>query len=158
MDITKKAEAKVLALKNRVEEIAFASIRKNKKFIIEQLLQGSQLSKGFASDGERLSFESTNGPTSGFYTMETQKKSTGAKKSKTQGNPYNFEWTGDTFAGMELVKAKLGYQIITKDGKDLEKYYGNIYDLNPENEILVEEAIVETEFEKEFRKLFDSLL
>lgn len=157
MDIIKDARAKISALKKNVEKIAFASIKKNKKFIIEELLQAEQLSKGFASSEERLSFNNRGVMTSGFYTSKTQKHAKDTVKPKIAGESYNFQWTGETFALMDIKKVKLGYEIFTKDDKDLEEFYGKIYDLNARNEILVEEVIVEVELEREFSKLLDNL-
>ena len=70
----------------------FLALKKAEKEIIS--LNQGQLSKGEDSEGDIV----------GVYSQQTQEyaDATGAMRSKSNGDPYNFQWFGDFFDGFEL--------------------------------------------------------
>lgn len=141
-------------LEKKLPNVAFKAIMKNKVRIINEYLQERQLSKGFSSDESRLSFNTNLGKTTGFYRAATVKKAKLDKprKPKILGANYNFEWSGNTFDGMNVKKAGNGYKLFTTDPKDLDAIYGKIYDLNQRNQKEVNELFVETAIADEILK------
>tara|TARA_B110000977_G_C11061305_1_gene486074 strand:- start:2046 stop:2504 length:459 start_codon:yes stop_codon:yes gene_type:complete len=104
---------------------------------IKDLLKYKQLALGKGSDGESL----------GVYSQFTQSYADrdGLSIPKTKGQPYNFQWSSDTFNSMGLFATKKGeFDIFSIDGKKdlLESIYGEIFDLTEEHNQYVNIEII----------------
>ena len=90
-----------------MERIAFQQIRKFREILID--LQKIRLDKG----------ESTTGRVFGTYSLRTQEIAQGesTRQPKVFGEPYNFEWTGGFFDGMQLVFKGNTAEFISRDSK-----------------------------------------
>ena len=114
-------------IEKQLPDIARKAVIDNKDEI-KDILKYKQLALGKGSDGEYL----------GFYSESTQDyaDSQGLSIPKTEGDPYNFQWTSDTFDSMGLFATKKGeFDIFSIDGKKdlLEFIYGEIFDLTEKN-------------------------
>jgi hypothetical protein len=131
-------------MQNSVEEVAKKIVLDNIDVII-QLIQDNQLGKGMYYDGSLLKWKSG----SGLYHPMTQAIATrdGAIRSKPAGQPYNFEWTGDTFSSMGVkVGSDNTFDIFTRAGKQrfLEETYGEkLFHLSEENNKILNDTIIE---------------
>lgn len=135
------------AMKNSVEDVIRDILTENAGKIID-LVRFGQLAKGLNSDNNPLSWASG----SGFYAKSTQSyaDAQGLSVPKTAGNPYNFQWTGDTFDAMGFKLTPKSFELFTASGKQrhLEQIYGEIFDLTEENNALVNERILQPELIK----------
>tara|TARA_R110002153_G_scaffold182126_1_gene335456 strand:+ start:2214 stop:2687 length:474 start_codon:yes stop_codon:yes gene_type:complete len=107
------------------------------------LLIKSQLSSGFNSDGNSLSYEFG----SGFYAASTQgfadRDSVFTPKDK--GTPYNFSWSGETLDNLQMGKinnSSFDVTTIAYKKKLLEDIYGEIFDLTEEHNQYVNIEII----------------
>jgi hypothetical protein len=135
------------AMKNSVEDVVREILTEHAGEIID-LVRFEQLAKGLNSDNKPLSWAFG----SGFYAKSTQgfADAQGLSVPKTAGNPYNFQWTGDTFDSMGFKLTQKTFELFTVDGKQrhLESIYGEIFKLTDENNKLVNEHIIQPELIK----------
>lgn len=92
-----------------LNDILFNAIRKTEKIAIS--LQKQQLSEGRDNQDKVV----------GTYSRATELESlfgdVKPRQSKREGDPYNFEWTGDFFDGMELLFSSDEVSFWSKDSK-----------------------------------------
>ena len=130
-------------IEKQLPQVAKDAVEDNAEFIIN-LVKFEQLAKGKNSFGNPLVWDKG----SGFYAVTTQgfADRQGITISKTARQPYNFQWTSDTFDSMGIkLKAENGYEILTIDGKQslLESIYGEVFRLTPKHNTLVNETIIQ---------------
>jgi hypothetical protein len=114
-------------IKADLNNIAKQIIIDNSEFIIN-LLKYGQLEEGLNSSGEVV----------GRYSFHTQgyANSQNISTPKKFGDPYNFNWTGETIDNLKIGKInKNTYEITTIQFKKdlLENLYGEIFDFTEEN-------------------------
>ncbi len=148
MGIVKKLLERFDALEDTIEDEAKRIVIANIDAIIS-ILEKKQLGIGLSSSGAPLRWASGDG----FYTRNTQliAEQEFTAEPKIEGQPYNFQWTGSTFDGLNIkTLSKNNYSILSTDSKAsfLRKTYGIIFDLTKENNTLVNEAIIEPELVK----------
>lgn len=149
MSILEPTIKHLIDLGSRIPEIAKKAVRENIGEI-EDILKYSQLGKGMNSDGLPLAWEQGRKSGNGKYAPTTPNYAklgipSSPIKPKTTGQPYNFEWTGDTFRMMGIeLKGDDEYVIFTRTGKQdfLESIYGRIFDLTEKHNSLVNETII----------------
>ena len=117
-------------------QVAKDAIILNRKEIIS-ILQDSQMSQGLRSDGK----------VAGVYKPSTSQFASlyNPVKPKTPFEPYNFYWSGETFAFMDVRNdSGASYSIFSTSGKQvvLEKSYGKLFDLTEENNDWINENII----------------
>lgn len=140
----------ITAFKNTIEDRGLDIVVKNKKKITNDFLWKNQLSKGKNSFSKPIKHPFNSIP--GKYSPTTQNfRQPPPKKPKVPFANYNFEWTGDTFAGLDVKKERGGFVIFTHDFKNLEQIYSTkLYDLSPQSESLVNNKIVLPELIEQF--------
>lgn len=130
------------AIERELVDVAKEVIILKKEEIIS-ILQDSQLSLGLNSKNK----------VAGVYKTSTEQFASifNTVKPKKAFEPYNFEWTGQTFAFMD-VKNESGslYSIFSTSGKQsiLEKAYGELFDLTEENNDWINQNIILPELQK----------
>ena len=137
--ITQKLLAHIDTLKPKIDEWAVEAVVQNKDIIVN-LVKFKQLSKGIGSFGNSLGNYSPS--TEGYADRDN------ISTPKTPGAPFNFYWTGGTIEGLYIKgvsKSSSSFDISTTDGKKnlLESVYGEIFDLTPENNEIVNKTIIE---------------
>lgn len=132
-------------IKDQIPSVARSAIEENSEDIIN-VLKFSQLGIGLNSDGSPLRWSGGTG----FYAPSTQNIANrdprySRQKPKGAGDPYNFQWSGETFAFMDLKFIGTDeYEIFTASGKQsfLESIYGEIFELTDAHNKWVNETIV----------------
>ena len=131
-------------LKARLTDIASGIVKEHAEEIIN-VIQDNQLGIGQNSQGKALSWSGGNG----YYSPNTQAHADASRTysgeySKPAHGRYNFNWSGETFAFMDLFTEKDGFTIFTKSGKQdyLESIYGEIFKLTEKNNTWVNENII----------------
>jgi hypothetical protein len=127
---------KLNAIELELPNIARQAVIDNQQEI-KDILKYKQLALGKDSNGNSL----------GVYSEFTQSYADrdGLSIPKTKGQPYNFQWSSDTFNSMGLFATKKGeFDIFSIDGKKdlLESIYGEIFDLTEENNLYVNIEII----------------
>jgi len=133
---------------NSVEDVLREILVENKDKIVD-LVRYEQLAIGLNSKGEPLSWKRGDGTyspyTQGFATKQ------GLAVPKTEGAPYNFQWTGDTFDFMSFRLKPKTYEIFTS-GEKMRLFqslgYGDIFSLTEEHNDYVNKNILEPELVK----------
>jgi len=140
------------SIKERLPDIAKGIILKHKEEILS-IVQDTQLGKGLDSYGKYLIHPvkrsgNKRGKRIGTYEFSTERtyREEGANKPKVYGEHYNFNWTGNTFDGMDIKDyTKDSYTIFTKDFKASilkSEYKTELFDLTDENNTWVNENIL----------------
>jgi hypothetical protein len=129
-------------LKTEIPDIAKTAIMEHKDEIL-YTIQFGQLGLGKNSFDKPLKWSGGNG----YYGKTTQQyaDAAGIPYDKTKGQAYNFQWSGDTFDSMGIKQQELdSYEIFTIDGKQrlLEKTYGEIFKLTPQNNKFINDTII----------------
>ena len=142
-------------LKKEIPEIAKSAILEHKQEIL-QVIQFGQLGLGKNSYGRPLKWSGGNG----YYGKTTQgyADDQGIPYDKTAGHAYNFQWTNSTFDSMGIKQEDIdSYEIFTIDGKQqfLERIYGEIFKLTPQNNEFVNSTIISPAI---YKYLLDNLL
>ena len=134
-------------MEDSIEDYAKQIVKDNVDEIIK-VLQDEQLGVGQYHTGRPLKWKDGTG----FYAKSTAYISASAIKPKIEGEPYNFQWTGSTFASMAVkVENDESYSIFTKDGKEefLKKTYGKmLFKLSKKNNKWINENIIEPKLVK----------
>lgn len=142
MTIVQKHIDHLTAMQNSVEDVLRDIITEHSGEIVN-LVKFGQLAKGRNSSDSPLKWAEGNG----FYAATTQywAKVQGVTVPKTEGSPYNFQWSGDTFDSMGLKLTPKSYEMFTADGKQrlLEGIYGEIFQLTKANNDKVNKEILE---------------
>jgi len=143
MGIVEEQLRRIDALSETIEDEAKKIVIANMDAIIS-ILEKKQLGIGLNSSGGPLSWAYGDGT----YAKRTEEiaKTEFTVEPKKEGEPYNFQWTGGTFNGLNLkTLSKNKYSIFSTDGKAafLRKTYGIIFDLTKENNDLVNDTIIE---------------
>tara|TARA_R110000764_G_scaffold154389_1_gene242280 strand:- start:543 stop:1001 length:459 start_codon:yes stop_codon:yes gene_type:complete len=104
---------------------------------IKNILKYSQLELGINSDGDDV----------GVYSFNTENEAltSNTVKPKKAGDPFNFQWSGATFAFMDIrTDGKGNYDIFSTSGKQklLEDIYGELFDLTDEHNQYVNIEII----------------
>ena len=104
---------------------------------IKNILKYSQLELGINSDGDNV----------GTYSSLTEEYASIADtvKPKRAGDSFNFQWSGATFAFMDIATdGKGNYDIFSTSGKQklLEDIYGELFDLTDEHNQYVNIEII----------------
>lgn len=132
-------------VKRQIPQIAQQAVKDNAEDIVN-IVKLSQLGVGLNSDGLPLKWSGGDG----FYADATQEIANNdpgysRQEPKNSGSPYNFNWSGNTFAFMGLkIKGEDEFEIFTTGGKQslLEGIYGEIFDLTEEHNKFVNETII----------------
>lgn len=129
-------------MKNSVEDVLREILKENASEIV-MLVKSGQLAKGLNSNNQPLKWAYG----SGFYSDITQAwaDSQNINVPKPKGQPYNFQWTGETFDNMQFKLVSKSYEVFTIAGKQrlLESIYGEIFDLTKEHNDYVNKTILE---------------
>jgi len=139
--------ANINNLKKDIPQLGRDAVIKNKASILK-LLQRDQLNQGVASDGGMLTGKRGTPYEDGHYKKKTQdywaKRAPIPVKPKVQGTQYNFEWTGKTFRMMDIKMNTSDFEIFSSDAKFemLKEFYGNIFELTPENNHFINENVI----------------
>ena len=114
-----------IANREALELILFVEIKRYENIFVR--LQKEQLNKGEDNEGDLF----------GTYTEATQKIAAleRPRKPKVAGQPYNFEYTGGLFDGMELRVSENQAYFFSTDSKteELIGKYDGLFGLQPEN-------------------------
>lgn len=134
------------AISDKLPELAKTAILARKEEILN-ILRQKQLGIGENSMGQPLSWQDGENSGDGFYTKYTEElaNTSNPKNQKRAGSPYTFQWSGSTFASMNIDTATEGsFHIFTQDGKQslLEDVYGEIFQLTPEHNDFVNNEII----------------
>lgn len=135
------------SIKKEIPQLARDAVLKNKASIM-RMLQTEQLNVGMASDGGILTGKRGTPYDDGHYKKRTQeywaKRAPIPIKPKVQGTQYNFEWTGKTFRMMDIKISTSEFEIFSRDAKFemLKEFYGNIFNLTPENNNFINEEVI----------------
>lgn len=116
MQLTKNYINHLERLKDQVPIFIRDAIFENSDLIIN-ILQDNQLAKGLDSSGAVVGVYSW--ATDVYYANDPQNK---PRASKTKGEPYNFEWSGEFYDSMN-IKVNLqsqDYDIYSSTGRDKE--------------------------------------
>lgn len=130
---------KLDSIEKELPDIARQAVIDNRENI-KNILKYSQLELGINSDGDNV----------GTYSSLTEEYASIADtvKPKRAGDSFNFQWSGATFAFMDIqVDGKGNYDIFSTSGKQklLEDIYGELFDLTEEhNQYLNIEIILPT--------------
>jgi hypothetical protein len=127
---------KLNSIEQELPDIAIQSVINNKENIMN-ILKFSQLELGIKSDGSDV----------GVYSDLTSQFAIGQDtvKPKNAGDPYNFQWSGGTFAFMDIKTSGKGeFDIFSTGGKQklLEDIYGELFDLTEEHNQYVNIEII----------------
>ena len=110
---------------DRLLKLLFEAVRATEKVALS--LQKQQLSEGYSQKDELI----------GVYTKTTQNiaEHRDVRQPKIAGEPYNFEWTGDFFDGMELIFEGDTVRFYSTDTKAelLADKYQNLFGLDDYN-------------------------
>ncbi len=142
-----------------IPKIAEDFIMANSEKILN-LVKVDQLGKGLNSQGTPLVWKRGKQSGDGFYAEFTDiyAENLNTVKPKIAGQPYNFEWTGDTFNKMVIdIRNNNSFKIFTLDGKKalLEAAYGTIFSLNEGHNKIVNQWILHHLYQYLFENLFD---
>lgn len=149
--ITTRALSHINTLESKIP-IWINEILIEKKEDILNILKYSQLGVGKNSYGKALKFQQGNTSGNGFYAPSTQEIANSSydysyERTKTNGDAYNFNWSGNTFNFMDMrvEMSKKTFEIFTTGGKQslLEKLYGEIFTLTKEHNFWVNKNILE---------------
>lgn len=140
--ITTRALANLERMKEKIPLWIKDALLENADFIIN-ILQENQLAKGKDSSGTIVGRYSW--ATDVFYAKDPQNK---PRRSKTAGDPYNFEWSGELFDSMniKISTQESSFDIYSTTGKDVyleDKFKRNLTKLTKENNDWVNENILE---------------
>ncbi len=146
MEVTKIYIENIIAIEKKLPEIAKQAVLDNSEDIIN-IVKFAQLGEGKNSFGLPLAWSDGDGT----YANSTQDiadhdPNYSREEPKTEGQSYNFNWSGETFDFMGLKAKKTDeYEIFTKAGKQslLEGIYGEIFKLTKENNDWVNRNIIE---------------
>lgn len=134
-----------LTKKATLEAMAFQELKKLISVLIK--LQKERLNKGLDTDGDVI----------GTYSFSTEliAKFENPIKPKRFGQPYNFEYTGDFFKGMEILFKPREAVFVSKDSKAelLTEKYDDLLGYTDEQWIEFLDKRLHPAFIKEFRKL-----
>lgn len=141
MKFIKEIRENLLDISNKLDTVARESIIENSSEIV--LMVKGQLSNGRNSQNLPLAWSDGTG----FYSKYTQDFANrdGVSVPKKKGSSYNFNWTGETLDNLEMGQVSNGkYQVITSASRMsfLEGIYGEIFELNQENEKSVNDKTV----------------
>ena len=144
--------SKALAdVKTDLPKILRNIIINNKKRILN-ILKETQLSKGLGSDGELL------GTYSKYTEIISIFEEPKPRKTKREGSPYNFEWTGKYFDAFDIdFEDEESFSLFSKDAKAklLNDKFGEIETLTDQNNKIVNQEILLPEmYEEIIRRLF----
>jgi hypothetical protein len=136
---------KLNAIELELPNIARQAIINNASEIV--LLVKSQLSQGFNSFGNNLSFSTKQNSGSGFYAESTKAFAIrdNVFTPKNEGDPYNFSWSGETLDNLQMGNiGKDSFDVTTVGYKKklLEEIYGEIFELTEENNLYVNIEII----------------
>jgi len=123
-------------IERELPNVAKQAVIENKENIMN-ILKYSQLELGIKSDGSDA----------GVYSNLTSQFAIGQDvvKPKNAGDPYNFQWSGGTFAFMDVkTDGKGEFDIFSTSGKQelLEEIYGELFDLTEEHNEFVNMQII----------------
>lgn len=141
--VTEKILSNLKTIRSEIPKWGEEAVLKKSGEIVD-LLKYGQLAKGIDSLGKKMQLG--RGYTGYSPNTQAYASAQGISVPKTEGYPYNFQWTGDTFDSMGLKKGKeFEYEIFTIDGKQkkLERIYGNIFDLTKEHNDWINKNIIE---------------
>lgn len=134
-----------LTKKATLEALAFQELKKLREIILD--IQKIRLSKGLDTSGKVI----------GTYSFSTEliAKFENPLEPKKFGEPYNFEWTGEFFKGMQLIFKK-NEAVFTGKARNQELLvakYDDLMGYTDEDWIEFLKTKLEPAFMKEFRKL-----
>ena len=148
MSVTDPYINKLRSIKSKIPSLAKKIVAENSDLILN-ILKFNQLGVGLNSDGLPLAWSHKGQKGDGTYAVATQGIANDdpryrSIKPKTAGSPYNFQWSGETFAFMGIKIKASKYEIFTKSGKQklLEEIYGEIFKLTEENNDFINETII----------------
>jgi predicted AAA+ superfamily ATPase len=154
MGIVDKHLKNLFYLEENIDDFAKKIVIDNAAEILK-VLQDKQLAIGEYSTGRPLKWADGDGYYSVTTELIAQKEALlgrSPKKSKKAGDPYNFQWSGSTFASMVLEVGNVEeYSIFSKDGKEalLKQIYGDdLFKLSKSNNKWVNENIIEPKLSK----------
>ena len=149
MSVTEPYINKLNSIKSKIPVLAKKAVAEESALILN-ILKFNQLGVGLNSDGLPLAWSHEGQSGTGKYATTTQgianqDPSYARIKPKTAGSPYNFQWSGETFAFMDIKIKTSEFEIFTSSGKQklLEEIYDNeIFKLTKENNDFINETII----------------
>lgn len=139
--------ARINEIKKDIPQLGRDAVIENKQSILK-MLQRDQLNQGIASDGGMITGKRGTPYEDGHYKKKTEeywsRRSPLPVKPKIQGTQYNFEWTGSTFRLMDIKMNTSDFEIFSRDTKFeiLKEFYGDVFDLTPENNHFLNENVI----------------
>jgi hypothetical protein len=129
-------------IKQELTNVAKLVVIENKENIMN-IVKFSQLELGIKSDGT----------SAGVYKGITEQYANfqDTVKPKGAGDPFNFQWSGATFAFMDIKADAVGeFDIFSTSGKQelLDDIYGKLFDLTDEHNEFVNLEIILPELQK----------
>ena len=154
MSIVKEHIAHIEAMKNSVEDVVREILIENQSKIVE-LVKYDQLAKGLNSKDTPLKWGGGDGfyapSTQGHYDRDFGKSRVGYSIPKTVGDPYNFQWTSETFDNMGFKLTSKSYEVFTVQHKMAlfqRLGYGDIFSLTELHNQYINEQILQPELIK----------
>lgn len=146
MATIREMENRVLEAQSSIEQIMFKIIDDYRSEII--FLNKEQLKRG----------EDTEGNLTGTYSEATEKFYGGAELGKYEGDPYNFQWTGDFFDGFNIEFNDGHLSFFSRDSKtpELEKKYGymsSLLGLNTDNRYTLEYEFIKPDLLEQLKRI-----
>lgn len=137
-------------VKNKIPEWGNEAVINNKEEILN-IIKTAQLGIGLNSFGKPLKWNHKGKKGNGYYAPSTQDIANASTDysydfPKSEGDPYNFFWSGNTFQFMNIkTNNDSTYEIFTTGGKQnlLETIYGEIFSLTKEHNFYVNKNIIE---------------
>lgn len=152
LETVKKAKQNINALNiNKMVQ----NILIDRRSDVFKILKDEQLGLGKDSKGRIIGRYST---ATEIFASDPQNR---PRKPKQAGQPYNFEWTGETFDSMFLhFESKDSYSLFSSDEKALflQGKYGNIFDLTEAHNDRINYEIILPELDDQLANKFNNAL
>lgn len=145
MSAFESAIAHIQSIQSNVEQYAVECINENKEYILN-LLRDGQLGKGKSPEDLPLFWADKNTAGIGGDGTYSRDWKEGRNQPKKRGQPYNFEWSGETFDKMDLTIKGTEFEIFSRAWyfKTLLDEYGEVFYLSDFHiKILNEEVILD---------------
>ncbi len=165
-ELTQPYISKLTSLKGSIGSIAKQIVIDNSEKIMN-LLRFGQLALGKNSLGSPLAFRQGAQSGTGFYSdatpdyVDIYKKAVGnVAQPKAPGSPYNFQWSGETFAFMDVSVKTSDYEIFSKTSKFnlLKSIYGEeAFELSKEHNDFINNEIIIPELAKHILSNFTNI-